>query len=120
MATVFARQEFESWLMAGFDSFSHQMFPDGRRFRSDVSVPDSDLDESPKDAKDWLRTAINGGDKPTRDQATLTQWLDIDSVRQRNSRSFRRLESGINELVAAIQADDHVATPAGARQVESL
>ncbi|MDA0808401.1 MAG: hypothetical protein O2945_09795 [Planctomycetota bacterium] len=78
-----------------------------------------DLDRSSRDAKDWLSTAINGGYKPTRDQATLTRWLDINSVRQCNSRSFRRLESAVNELVTAIQADNHVATPAGSSQCVS-
>jgi hypothetical protein len=82
-------------------------------------LPDGDLDESPRDAKDCLSTAINGGYKPTRDQATLTRWLDISAVRQRNSRSFRRLESAVNELATAIQADNHVATPVGSSQCVS-
>ena len=111
VASVFARQEFESWLIAGFESFAGKTFPDGRKVPANVAVPASDLEESPRDAKGWLNRAIDGGYKPTRDQAILTQWLDPQLVRDRGIRSFQRLESAVSELVTAIRSGNHVVTP---------
>lgn len=111
VASVFARQEFESWLIAGFESFAGKTFPDGRIAPANIALPAGDLEETPRDAKGWLNKVINGGYKPTRDQETLTQWLDPQIVRDRGIRSFRRLESAVSELVTAIRSGDHVATP---------
>ncbi len=114
VASVFARQEFESWLIAGFTSFAGKTFPDGRTAPANVAVPAGDLEESPRDAKGWLNKVIDGGYKPTRDQATLTQWLDPQLVRDRGIRSFQRLESAVSELVSAIRSGNHVVTPSDA------
>lgn len=75
VATVFARQEYESWLIASIESFAGKTFPDGRLAPVHAAVLEGDLEENPRDAKGWLNKAIDGGYKPTRDQATLTQWL---------------------------------------------
>ena len=111
VATVFARQEYESWLIAGIGSLAGKTFPDGRGVRANTTVPEGDLEANPRDAKGWLNAAIVGGYKPTRDQATLTQWLEFGVVRQRGMRSFQRLESAILELVTAIRNESHVSTP---------
>jgi len=112
VATVFARQEYESWLIAGIESFAGKTLPDGRAAApADVEVPDGDLEESPRNAKGWLGSVVQGGYKPTRDQAALTDLLDLGFVRDRGLRSFRRLESAVAELVAAIRSDSHVVTP---------
>jgi len=113
VATVFARQEYESWLIAGIESFAGKTFPDGRTFRAQITVPEGDLEASPRDAKGWLNKAIDGGYKPTRDQATLTQWLELQAVRKRGMRSYQRLESAVLELVTAIRSESHVSTPSG-------
>jgi len=111
VAVVFARQEFESWLIAGVESLAGKRLPDGRLVRRDAKPPDGDLEESPRDAKGWFGTVIDGGYKPTRDQAALADLVDIDTLRRRKLRSFRRLESAISELVLAIRNDKHVVTP---------
>ncbi len=113
VATVFARQEYESWFLACAESFAGKKFPDGRSFPASVEFPDGDLEEGPRDAKKWLNNAIDGGYKPTRDQVTLTDWLEPDLIRKRGMRSFQRLESALDELVTAIRTEQHVATPCG-------
>jgi len=112
VATVFARQEYESWLIAGIQSFAGKTLPDGRMAApADVKAPDFDVEENPRDAKGWLAKVVVGGYKPTRDQAALTDLLDLQLVRDRRLRSFRRLESALAELVAAIRSECHVVTP---------
>lgn len=111
VAIVFARQEYESWLIAGAESLAAQSLPDGRSLAADANAPDSDLEEQPRDAKGWFNKIIEGGYKPTRDQAALTELVDLQAIRRRGMRSFRRLETAVSELVSAIRNDDHVATP---------
>lgn len=115
VAFVFALQEFESWLIASFDSMRGNEFPDGRRMPAEAELPDN-VEISPRDAKGWLTKTIEDGYRPTRDQAQLTRWLDIDTVKAKNLRSFQRLESAVNELVTAIQKNQHVATPSNREQ----
>ena len=112
VAVVFARQEYESWLMAGLESRAGEALSDGRQILPPgTALPAGDLEEEPRNAKRALSKCIEGGYKPTRDQASLTDMLDIEAVRTRGLRSFRRLESALGELVSAIRNDDHVATP---------
>ena len=110
VAIIFALQEFESWLIASFDSMRGQEFPDGRRMPTEATIPDN-VETSPRDAKGWLTKNLSDGYRPTRDQAQLTRWLDVETVRSKNLRSFQRLESAVNELVMAIESEKHVATP---------
>jgi hypothetical protein len=111
VACVFARQESESWLIAGIESLAGKTLCDGRTIPETIVGPGTDLEDSPRDAKDWLNGVIPGGYKPTRDQAELTRLLDLRLVRDADMRSFRRLESAVKELVNAIRTGDHVATP---------
>jgi hypothetical protein len=111
VAVVFVRQEFESWLIAGIESLAGKSLPDGRVVNRDAKPPDGDLEESPRDAKGWLNKVVDGGYKPTRDQAPLTEMIDLQSIRARNLRSFRRLEAALLELVSAIRNDKPVTTP---------
>ena len=111
VAVVFARQEYESWLIAGIASLAGKRLGDGRLIAPDASAPDGDLEESPRDAKRWLSKLIEGGYKPTRDQAPLTQMVDLRVIRDRNLRSFQRLESAVSQLVLAIRNDKHFTSP---------
>lgn len=115
VAIVIARQEFESWLIAGFESFATKSFPDGRSFREDMEVPATDLETSPRNAKGWLNKVIDGGYKQTRDQAVLAEWLDPALVRPK-MRSFRRLESAVSQLVHAIRNGEHMISPTDSGQ----
>jgi hypothetical protein len=98
-------------LIAGVASLAGKRLPDGRAIDSDAQAPDGDLEESPRGAKQWLSKVVEGGYKPTSDQATLTQLIDLDIVRGRELRSFRRLESAVAELVLAIRNGEHIASP---------
>src|SRR5207247_2623734 len=111
VAVVFARQEYESWLIAGIDSLAGQRLPDGRMIAKDAKAPEGDVEENPRDAKGWFSAVIEGGYKPTRDQAALTDLVDLQAVRKRNLRSFKRLESALAGLVSAVRNEKHKATP---------
>lgn len=111
VAVVFARQEFESWLIAGVESMAGKSLADGRKIASDVKAPDGDLENSPRDAKGWFRKIVEGGYRPTRDQAALTELVELQSIRSRGLRTFKRLESAVSQLIASIRSDTHVATP---------
>jgi len=116
VAVVFACMEFESWLMAGIDSLLGKPLPDGRkempdRLPADVQTPPNP-ETSPRDAKGWLGRVMATGYKPARDQADLTRLVDLSEIRSRNEvRSFRRMESAIRQIVAAIRLGRHVVTP---------
>lgn len=114
VAAVFACQEFESWLIAGVESLAGEKFSDGRPgVTGGTTPPAQDLELTPRDAKRWLSRVIQSGYNPPRDQAALTELVDLDLIRSRPMRSFRRLESAIQELVTAARSDTPVATPAG-------
>jgi len=55
---------------------------------SNAKAPEGDLEASPRDAKGWLRAIVDGGYKPTRDQAALTRLVDLEVIRARKLRSF--------------------------------
>ena len=111
VAVVFASQEYESWLIAGIASLAGRRLPDGRLIESDAKAPQGDLETSPRDAKGWLGTIVEGGYKPTRDQAALTRLVDLEVIRARKLRSFRRLESAVSSLREAIQYNRPTVSP---------
>jgi hypothetical protein len=112
VAIVFACMEFESWLIAGAKSLAGKQFSDGRKPIPDVpdQIP-SDPESVPRDAKGWFRRIMKTGYSPARDQKELTQLVDLNLIRQQGMRSFRRLESAIQELLAAIRSGKHAVTP---------
>ena len=108
---VFARQEYETWLIAGVASLAGRGLPDGRLIESQCESAEGDLEASPRDAKGWLDNIIEGGYKPTRDQAALTRLVDLEVIRARKLRSFRRLESAVSSLLEAIRRDRPIVSP---------
>ena len=86
VAVVFARQEYESWLIAGIGSLAGHALSDGRKINSDAEAPIGDLEEAPRNAKGWLNDVVDGGYKPTRDQAALTKLVDLEAIRRRRLR----------------------------------
>jgi hypothetical protein len=69
VAVVFARQEYESWLIAGVASLAGKRLPDGRIIAADAKPPAGDVEEGPRNAKGWFSGVVEGGYKPTRDQS---------------------------------------------------
>lgn len=111
VSVVFAQREYESWLIAGIGSLAGREIPNRRRIDQHAKAPKGNIEESPRDAKGWLNKVVEGGYKPTRDQAALTDLVDLAMVRERKLRSFQRLENAVSELVAAIRSGKHVVTP---------
>ena len=88
---VLAKCEYEGWFLPGLN------------FPGDP--------EAKEGAKEWVRQHVLGGTyKPSQDQVTLTQALDINLVRER-SRSFRRLCHAVEEALTAIDNGQVVVTP---------
>ncbi|MEX0776604.1 MAG: DUF4276 family protein [Phycisphaeraceae bacterium] len=112
LAVVFARMEFESWLIAGVESLAGHRMDDGR-LAVDVGAtcPLADLEVGPRDAKGWLSQRMTMGYSSTRDQAALVKLVDLELVRQKKMRSFQRLEHAIDQLIAANRTNVHVCTP---------
>jgi hypothetical protein len=112
LAVVFACMEFESWLIAGVKSLENQSLADGRPgIRMLPREFPENPEMAPRDAKGWFRRIMAMGYKPTRDQAELTRLVDLNVIRNGNLRSFRRLESAIDQLVTAIRSGNHTVTP---------
>lgn len=115
LAIVFACKEFESWLIAGVDSLLGQPFADGRKgmpnlLSKGMAAP-ANPELEPRDAKGWFRRVM-GGYAPARDQAELTRLVDFNTIRNRKEmRSFRRMESAIQQLVTAVRSGRHTVTP---------
>ena len=99
VAVVFACREYESWLIAGVASLAGKIPPAG------------DREWAPRDAKGWLSRAMPGGYRAARDQKCLTQLVDLRAIRDRQMRSFQRLDSAIAELVDAVRDDAPISTP---------
>jgi Domain of unknown function (DUF4276) len=104
---VISRQEYESWLIASCESLPG--------IRSGVAIPPN-IEEAPRDAAGWLDKHIQDGYNKALDQERLTQAMNFDLIRAdgRKMCSFLRMERALREVVEAIRADRHVATPAPA------
>ncbi len=112
VATVFACQEYESWLIAGVESLSGKRLKDGRPgVKAGAKPPDGDLESAPRDAKRWLSNVMASGYNPVKDQAPLTEIVDWDLVRNRPMRSFRRLENAVSQIVSAIRSESPLTSP---------
>jgi hypothetical protein len=111
VAVVFARQEYESWLIAGIESLAGKQLPDGRKIAATAKAPAGNLEDSPRDAKGWLGTIIEGGYKESRDQEALTKLVELSTIRTRCLRSFRRLEAALSQLVLAVRNQQPVVSP---------
>lgn len=102
LAVVLLRKEFESLLIASYESLPGA--------RANVDIP-LDVEAAPRDAKRWLRQNLKGGYKQTVDQVILARALDFERVRNRGVRSFQRLESALFLAMNAIATGQHVSSP---------
>jgi hypothetical protein len=106
VAVVFAHREYEAWFLASLDSIAgNHGIPDGTTYPGPV--------EGRRDVKGWLTATMPPGVayKPTQHQAPMTHLLDPAAARL-VSRSFRRLEHALQELLQGAGAGLRgVATP---------
>jgi len=111
VAVAFALQEYESWLLAGIDSLRGKPLPDGRPgVRADAELDPSEVQK--RGAKDVLRRMMQKRVyKPSIDQGHLTQLVDLGAIRLSDSRSFRRFDRAVEQLVAAMRTSEHIASP---------
>lgn len=112
VAVVFACQEYESWILAALESLAGKKLPDGTQgIVADAVAPDGDLELAPRDAKGAMRRLMASGYKPTMHQAPLTELMDLECIRRRPMRSFRRLESAVEQLIAAFRDQKPIVSP---------
>ncbi len=115
VACVFARQEYESWLLAGIESLRGKALSDGRPgVRADAEFAPRNTDEAPRGAKGELSRLMTNGYKATTDQVELTKLLSLESVRLAKSRSFKRLEDAVFQLCEAMRTGKQIVSPAPA------
>lgn len=109
LSVVFACSEFETWLVAGAESFAGRVLSDGRIILpSHVTLPSCDHELR---GKGWLEHNCESY-RPTRDQSILTKLLDFQFVRAKRLRSFQRLEHSVEQLLEAVANERHISTPA--------
>lgn len=106
VAVVFAHCEYEAWFLASLSTIAgNHGIPAGTTYPG--------LVEERRGAKEWITGVMPSGVvyKQTRDQARMTQLLEPAAARL-ESRSFRRLEHAVQELLQAAGAGVRgVATP---------
>ncbi len=114
VASVLMLQEYESWLIGGIDSLQGKTLPDGRLgVRHSTTTIPANPEVAPRNAKGWLGVNMVSGYKATVDQAPLTSLLieDLNPLRKRGLRSFRRLENALKKLVTAFENGKHFVSP---------
>jgi len=94
VSVVFAHREYEAWFLASIETIvrDNNKFPQNLIYTKDV--------ESKRGVKEWLSSQLPSGYsyKPTVDQASFTNLIDIRIAQQR-SRSFRRLCHAVEQIV---------------------
>lgn len=104
-AIVCAKCEYETWFLASLDTIrGRAAISDTASFRGEV--------ESLRGVKEWLNDQMPADRtyKETVDQPSLTPFIDL-SLAHANSRSFRRLCHGVEQLLAAMDSGLPVVTP---------
>lgn len=101
VAVVCAKHEYETWFVASLGGTFDDQIRKRLNLAADLTYPDPV--EALRSPKGWLNRQMpqNRRYKETEDQVALTAAIDFERVRQR-SRSFRRLEHAVDELLDAI------------------
>lgn len=108
LSVVFACVEYETWIVAGAASLRGRPLADGRvALPVNVPIPTGDPESH---GKRWLQQHCPNY-RETRDQGPFTELLDLDCVRSKRLRSFRRLEHALDQLLEAATGSFHVLTP---------
>lgn len=108
LSVVFACVEYETWLVAGAESFKGRFLSNGRLALSPTAIfPPGDPESH---GKRWLEHNCPNY-RPSRDQSALTELLDLQCVRSKNLRSFQRFEHALDQLLEAAAGNSHISTP---------
>ena len=95
-AVVFARQEFESWFLAGHPRFANDYVG-------------KNLEEHPRNAKGKIKE-YDSRYNEANDQVKYVSDLNLDMLLDR-MRSFRRFKHAIEEISQSIQTEQFICTP---------
>ncbi|KYF61527.1 hypothetical protein BE11_19275 [Sorangium cellulosum] len=100
VAVVLAHREFEAWFLPCIHLMADRDIRPGVRIARGTTCPTNP--EGIRDVKGWLSKRFPPGKayKPTLDQLTLTQRIDLDVLRASQMRSFRTLENALRFLAA--------------------
>jgi|ERR1043166_119087 hypothetical protein len=108
LAVVFACVEYETWLVAGAESLIGRRLKDGRLgLPTNTTLP---LGDPESHGKRWLEKNCPNY-LTARDQSALTELLDLECVRAKGLRSFRRFEHAVDLLLEAIASGSHICNP---------
>jgi hypothetical protein len=100
---VVANREYEAWFLASWGSML------GQRIENRITIPIGATftgnPESIRGVKEWISRQLPPGRiyKETEHQLTMTRLVDVNVART-NSRSFRRMCTALDQLLAAIPA----------------
>lgn len=102
LGVVFARAEFESWLIAGCPELSTCCEPhENANF----------LENEMKGAKGWIERHTGKLYKPTRHQNAWAGKIDVSATLLNDMRSFKRLCHAVGQLVRSVRDNAPVCTP---------
>jgi Domain of unknown function (DUF4276) len=110
VAIVVANREYEAWFLASLASLRGRAIGEGLRFPSNCHIPGSP--ETIRGAKEWISKQLPRGKiyKETEHQVTMTRLIDLNEA-SKNSRSFRRLQSALDFLLASARTGAKGASP---------
>ena len=114
IAIVVPHREFEAWFIAALDESADNPVRARLHIAPDVRCPDDP--DAVGNPKGWLRRNMRRSRSyaETDDQPALADALSIELASAR-SRSFRRLEHALQELLAAIDGGAAIVTPEAAQ-----
>lgn len=101
---VVAKRMYEAWILASISTISGRLdLPSGL-------TPPADVEDVPNPKK-WIDERFPPGRayKETQDQESMTVLMDLTLAA--SARSFQRLEHGVQEALAAIDAGTTIVTP---------
>ena len=112
VGVVFACKEFESWFIAGIESIAGKSLANGLPgVFAGTKPPEGDLEQSIRDAKQWLSQHMPQPYKPPIHQGEFARMIALDSIRSKGLKSFLRYEHAIRQIGEACRTGQHVSTP---------
>jgi len=106
VAVAFAMMEIESWAISVIDQMGGMDLGDGVIIPERLTPPGNP--ERLRSAKEWLNRRFEY--KPTVHQKAILDQLPLEAARER-SRSFRRLDNAVRQLIDACRTGNHVCSP---------